>query len=160
MTAGAFAYTLDTPADPLADSTDRAPQRDSQSKVAPVAAATNRTPKAPEAHVAVVTPSGRVVASGSPIVASGSPVAASGSGAAPSSHVVASGSHVAPSNHVASAHKTHHRMVAANIAAPKHRNEAHSTSQEKQHDTVRQNPYRWYSASDPAAQSGLRGGFN
>jgi curli biogenesis system outer membrane secretion channel CsgG len=60
----------------------------------------------------------------------------------------------------APAHKAHPRVVAANTPAPKHTNEAHNTSQEKHHDPVRQDPYRWYSSSDPAAQSGLRGGFN
>ena len=159
-TEGACASALDTPADPLADSTDRAPERDSQTKVAPVAAVTNRTPKAPDTKVAVITPSGRVVTPSVPVVTPSGPVVTPTSHVAvTSSHVAATSSHgAAPNSRVASTHK-HHRMVAENTAAPK-QNEAHSTSQEKQHDTVRQNPYRWYSASDPAAQSGLRGGFN
>jgi curli biogenesis system outer membrane secretion channel CsgG len=33
-------------------------------------------------------------------------------------------------------------------------------NEEKSNDQARQNPYRWYGSSDPAAQSGLRGGLD
>jgi curli production assembly/transport component CsgG/holdfast attachment protein HfaB len=33
-------------------------------------------------------------------------------------------------------------------------------NEEKYNDQARQNPYRWYGSSDPAAQSGLRGGLD
>jgi curli biogenesis system outer membrane secretion channel CsgG len=89
-TGGVCATALGTPADPLADATDRAPEQPS-ANARPVVAANDRAPARDDD---------------------------------PPPHAPA------PNN------------------------------QEKHDDSIRQDPYRWYSSSDPTPQSGLRGGLD